>query len=231
MPEPRDRKRPASGAGRDGRPDAAEPQLDEAAGRVASEKERLEEEAGPPPEDAPVAGEPEERESVEAAEADEPEERGDAAEPAEPEDELTAALRERGEYLELAQRTQADFENFRRRAAREAAAAGERAKIGLLREFLPVLDNLERALAAAPDKDDGLAKGVRLVLDELVGVFERSGIEAIEPEGDAFDPTLHEALSTRSEDGAKPGVVLEVVEKGYKLNDTVIRPARVVVSA
>jgi molecular chaperone GrpE len=134
------------------------------------------------------------------------------------------------EYLELAQRTQAEFENYRKRAAKEAAAAGERAKGGLVRELLPVVDNLERALASAEESEQHLAEGVRLVHSELVSVLQRNGVEAFDPTGEAFDPEVHEALSTRSEDGADPGVVLDVVEKGYRLNGTVLRPARVVVS-
>ena len=156
---------------------------------------------------------------------------------AEPEDELTAARREREEYLTLAQRTQADFENYRKRAARDAAAAGERAKSGLVRELLPVVDNLERALdaATAGERDDGrpeehLADGVRLVHSELVAVLARNGVEPFDPRGEKFDPELHEALSMRAEEGAEAGTVLDVVEKGYRLNGAVLRPARVVVS-
>ena len=169
-----------------------------------------------------------------APESDAPaEEQPKAAEAAEaqPKDPLAEAEAERDRYLELAQRAQADFENYRKRTAKDVASAGERAKIGLVRDLLPVVDNLERALASAGDTDSALAEGVRLVLNELQGVFAREGVTAIAPEGDEFDPTVHEALSTRSEDGAKPGVVLEVVEKGYRLGDAVIRPARVVVSA
>jgi molecular chaperone GrpE len=136
---------------------------------------------------------------------------------------------EREKYLELAQRTQADFENYRKRAAKEAAAAGSRAKAGLVRELLPVLDNLERALEHA-DEGESLLDGVRLVHSDLVGVLQRSGVEVFDPSGEPFDPTLHEALSTRPEDGQHPGTVVEVVEKGYRLNDTILRPARVVVS-
>ena len=93
-----------------------------------------------------------------------------------------------------------------------------------------MVDNLERALASATDADSGVAEGVRLVYADLVGVLERNGIVAAEPAGEKFDPTEHEAVSMRSEEGAEAGIVLDVVEKGYKLNDTVIRPARVVVS-
>jgi molecular chaperone GrpE len=148
----------------------------------------------------------------------------------EPEDELSRALRERDEYLQLAQRTQADFENWRKRTAKEAAAAGERAKGGLIRELLPVVDNLERALKSAHDSEQHLAEGVRLVHSELVAVLERNGVEQFDPAGESFDPEVHEALSTRTEDGSEPGVVLDVVEKGYKAGGTVLRPARVVVS-
>jgi molecular chaperone GrpE len=132
------------------------------------------------------------------------------------------------DYLALAQRIQADFENYRKRAAREAAAAGERAKSGLVRELLPVVDNLERALASAEDGEQHLADGVRLVHSELIAVLERNGIQQFDPAGEKFDPTEHEALSVRDE--GEVGLVLDVVEKGYRSNGTVLRPARVVVS-
>jgi molecular chaperone GrpE len=131
-------------------------------------------------------------------------------------------------YLELAQRIQADFENYRKRAAREAAAAGERAKSGLIRELLPVVDNLERALASAEEGEQHLAEGVRLVHSELIAVLERNGIEQFDPSGEKFDPAEHEALSVRDE--GESGLVVDVVEKGYRSNGTVLRPARVVVS-
>jgi molecular chaperone GrpE len=145
-------------------------------------------------------------------------------------DPLAVAQRERDEYLDLARRAQADFENYRKRAAREAAAAGERARGGLVRELLPVVDNLERALATVGDAEKHLAEGVALVHSELIAVLERNGVEPFDPKGEPFDPTYHEALSTRPEEGAEPGVVLDVVEKGYRSNGQVLRPARVVVS-
>ena len=132
------------------------------------------------------------------------------------------------DYLALAQRIQADFENYRKRAVREAAAAGERARSGLVRELLPIVDNLERALASAEEGEQHLAEGVRLVHSELIAVLERNGVEQFDPAGDKFDPSEHEALSVR-EDG-EPGLVLDVVEKGYRSNGTILRPARVVVS-
>jgi molecular chaperone GrpE len=132
------------------------------------------------------------------------------------------------DYLALAQRIQADFENYRKRVAREAAVAGERARSGLVRELLPIVDNLERALASAEEGEQHLAEGVRLVHSELIAVLERNGVEQFDPVGDKFDPSEHEALSVR-EDG-EPGLVLDVLEKGYRANGTVLRPARVVVS-
>jgi molecular chaperone GrpE len=167
--------------------------------------------------------------AVDSAEATEP--GTPQAEPAE-EDELTVLTRERDEYLDLAKRTQADFENYRKRAAKEMTAAGARARIGLIREILPVVDNLERALSVAPEGEgDAFVEGVRLVYRELEAALARAGVEAIEPKGDAFDPNVHEALSMRPQDGAESGTVVDVVEKGYRTADTVVRPARVVVAA
>jgi molecular chaperone GrpE len=148
-----------------------------------------------------------------------------------PRDPLAEAEAKRDEYLDLARRTQADFENYRKRTAQQAAQAGERAKAGLLRELLPVVDNLERALAAAADSEGPLHEGVKLVLADLQGVLARAGVEALEPAGERFDPNVHEALSTMPVEGTEAGQVVEVVEKGYRTRDSVIRPARVVVSA
>ena len=170
--------------------------------------------------------------AVAEPEAVEPESAEAEAAGAEPEDELTVAKRERDEYLDLAKRTQADFENYKKRAMKDAAAAGNRARIGLIREILPVVDNLERALSVAPEGEgDAFVEGVRLVYRELEGALARAGIEAIEPKGDAFDPNVHEALSMRPQEGAESGTVLDVVEKGYRTADQVVRPARVVVAA
>jgi molecular chaperone GrpE len=148
-------------------------------------------------------------------------------------DPVAAAEAQRDEYLALAQRAQADFDNYRKRATRDIAAAGARAKAALATELLPVLDNLERALDSAEEEEKkaSLAEGVRLVHSELLGALDRSGVRAIEPAGEPFDPNVHEALSTRSENGADAGVVLDVIQKGYRLDQTVLRPARVVVAA
>jgi molecular chaperone GrpE len=148
---------------------------------------------------------------------------------------LADTQRERDEYLELAQRTKADFENYRKRMGAETVAALARGKAEAIREALPVLDDLERAIQAAGldpegDSEDGLAHGVLLVFRSLREALVRNGIEAVEPTGEKFDPSLHEALSTQAADGAEAGTVIEVVQKGYRLGEQLIRPARVVVA-
>ena len=167
---------------------------------------------------------------AEAVAEEDPAAEGSGAEAVAEEDPAAVVERQRDEYLALAQRTQADFENYRKRAAREVAAAGERAKGTLVRELLPVIDNLERALASAQEGEQHLAEGVRLVHSELVLLLERNGVEQFDPSGERFDPAFHEALSTRADEATDSGVVLDVVEKGYRSDGTVLRPARVVVS-
>jgi molecular chaperone GrpE len=147
-------------------------------------------------------------------------------------DELVKTAAERDEYLALAQRTQADFENYRKRVARESASAQARGCILLAKELLPALDNLDRALGAAA-KDDPLLDGVRIVRSELSAALARTGIESFSPAGEVFDPAVHEAVATSEQpaDGAASGTVVEVYQPGYRLGETIIRPARVVVAA
>jgi molecular chaperone GrpE len=145
-------------------------------------------------------------------------------------EELVAGLRaERDEYLDLAQRAKADFENYRKRATRESADAERRGKAALARELFPSIDNLERALSAAEEGSE-VARGVELVRDELRATLARAGVESYDPTGERFDPTVHEAISTRAADGVEAGTVVETVERGYRLDGQVLRPARVVVS-
>ncbi len=155
---------------------------------------------------------------------------GDVAEIEGDLDELVTVAAERDEYLALAQRTQADFENYRRRVARESALAQERGVVKLAKELLPALDNLDRALEAA-DQDDPLLQGVRLVREELSAALSRVGIESFSPTGEIFDPSLHEAVVHQPVEGSASGTVAEVYQPGYRLRDQVIRPARVVVAA
>ena len=199
-----------------------------------------------------------------AREADGATGNGGAEEVAEDLDALLADVkRERDEYLALAQRAHADFENFRKRAAREAEEAGRRGKAQIAKELLPALDNLERALkstgvdpltgraSSAPkptteeedaevydtpseevSAQEALARGVALVYNELRSALERAGVETYDPTGEPFDPNTSEALATRpAGDRVEPGVVIETLERGYRLDGQVLRAARVVVSA
>jgi molecular chaperone GrpE len=140
--------------------------------------------------------------------------------------------RERDEYLELAQRTRADFENYRKRVAKETSEALARGKAELAREMLPVIDNLERALESGSNASAhaALVEGVGLVLEELRGKLGSAGVEAFDPKGEKFDPQLHEALSIQPVEGTEAGVIVETLQKGYRLNGQVLRPAKVVVS-
>jgi molecular chaperone GrpE len=129
-------------------------------------------------------------------------------------------------YLRLA----ADFDNYRKRVAREQVDLTRRANERLLNELLPVLDDLERALEAAAEHEEAkLEEGVRLVHRSLLGLVERHGLSEIAAEG-AFDPHVHEALLAQPGEGAEEGSVLQVLQKGYKLGDKVLRPARVIVA-
>ena len=197
--------------------------------------------AGAPPSstpDAPAAEGSEEAQATQADPAEQPD--GEEAEPkAEAQaveqdlDELVERARERDEYLALAQRTQADFENFRKRAARDVAAAEARGVGKLARELLPALDNLHLALAAVEGgsaEAQQLAEGVRLVAADLTSALSRSGIEAFSPKGERFDPNEHEAMAQQPVEGAESGTVVEVYQQGYRANGAVLRPARVVVA-
>jgi len=176
-----------------------------------------------------AAGRTSEAQGEAEAEAD----TGDAAADSDPE-----ALRERAakadEYLALAQRTQADFENFRKRMAREVRSAEARGMGRLARELLPALDNLDRAIAAVEASDDEdehhLTKGIRLVQSELSSALARTGIEAYAAKGERFDPVHHEAVAQAPVEGAEPGSIVEVLQSGYRLNELVLRPARVIVA-
>jgi len=145
-------------------------------------------------------------------------------------DELVKTAAERDQYLALAQRTQADFENYRKRVARDAVQAQERGVAKLAKELLPALDNLDRAIEAA-EAEDPLLAGVRLVRSELAAALARLGIEAFVPLGEAFDPNLHEAVAQQPVEGAASGSVAEVFQDGYRMGETIIRPARVLVAA
>ena len=145
-------------------------------------------------------------------------------------DPLAVVTAERDEYLDLAQRVQAEFENYRKRAVREQERLVAHAHERLVRELLPILDDLERALAAAARHEAAkLVDGVKLVEQSLRRALAKEGLVEIETEG-AFDPHVHEALLTKPGDGADSGAVLEVVQRGYRVGDRVVRPAKVIVA-
>jgi molecular chaperone GrpE len=169
--------------------------------------------------------------------------------------ELIVKAEKADEYLALAQRLQADFENYRRRAARDAALAQERGIAKLAKELLPAIDNLDRALqavaafgAAGAEPSDApavaadassageaaenqLVSGVKLVHAEVVAALGRAGIESFAQPGEQFDPQHHEAVAQHHVEGTPAGTLLEVYQQGYRLGDTILRPARVLVSA
>ena len=145
-------------------------------------------------------------------------------------DALAEATRQRDEYLDALQRLKAEFDNYRKRAAREQVDLTSRAAERLVKELLPVLDDLERALAAAEEHEEAkLEEGVALVHRALSDTLRRHGLAEIETDG-AFDPHVHEALLAQPAEGRESGEILDVVQKGYRLGDRVLRPARVVVA-
>ncbi len=145
-------------------------------------------------------------------------------------DPLARAERERDEHLDTLRRVAADFDNYKKRVAREHEELRERAAERLLRDLLPVFDDLERALAAFETADkEAIADGVALVHRALWTLLEREGIAELDPAGEAFDPHRHEALLAQPSDRPE-GTVIEVIQKGFLLGDRVLRPARVIVS-
>jgi molecular chaperone GrpE len=183
----------------------------------------------------PMNGQPSAAEDPSAAEAAAPAEAaGEITQPAEQaqlEAEVEALRHERDVLADRELRVRAEFENFRRRASREALEARERIQGQLLADLLPVLDNLERALDAAEHHDEGkVLGGVRMTRDMFVELLRRAGVEEIETVGAAFDPHVHEAVVVRPSD-EEEGVVTAVLERGFRQSDRVLRPARVAVSS
>jgi molecular chaperone GrpE len=146
------------------------------------------------------------------------------------EDPLAAAEAKAQQHLDDLKRLAAEFDNYRKRVAREQEALSARATERLVKELLPIVDDLERALEAAEQHEEAkLEEGVRLVQRQLASVLEREGLVEIETNG-KFDPHVHEALLAKP-DEAEEGSVIEVLQKGYRLGDRVLRPARVAVAA
>jgi molecular chaperone GrpE len=146
-----------------------------------------------------------------------------------PVDELTSVTKERDEYLDALQRLKAEFDNYRKRVARDQQELAARAHERLVKELVPILDDLERALEAAAHHEEArLEEGVSLVHRSLADLLTREGLTEVETAG-RFDPHTQEALLAQPSD-EEEGSVIQVLQKGYKLGDRVLRPARVVIS-
>jgi molecular chaperone GrpE len=162
---------------------------------------------------------------------------GNGAEGHEPEaaeaagDDVARLERERDDYLEALQRLKAEFDNFRKRTARDREGIALAATREVVRDLLPVMDNLERAVAALGDQGEGIVAGLEMVRGQLAGLLQGHGVEEIPAHGEAFDPTVHEAIASVPSADHADGAVIEVVEKGYRHADHVLRPTRVVIAA
>jgi molecular chaperone GrpE len=162
--------------------------------------------------------------------ADDPTGDGGEVESSSPASELAAAQAERDEYLADLQRLAADFDNYRKRALRDQQAFGARAAERLVAKLLPVLDDLERALDAAEHHEEAkVIAGVEMTKSALAAALASEGLEEIAADG-AFDPHVHEALLAQPVEGVEPGAIVQVVQRGYRLGDAVLRPARVIVA-
>lgn len=151
--------------------------------------------------------------------------------PASSPDPLTEAIAEREALRDQLLRARAEFDNYRKRVSREMEQMRKSAAESLIRDLLPVVDNLERGLMHAPDKEDPVVKGVEMVMKQFADVLTARGLSPIPGLGHPFDPNHHEALAHQpSEEHPENHVMLEY-ERGYKLGDQVLRPARVVVSS
>ena len=158
--------------------------------------------------------------------------RADAESDATP-DELAAVTGERDDLLGRLQRLAADYQNYQKRVQKDVAAARDYANESLLKELLPVLDDMENALAAAAENhapDDPMLTGMQLVYDKLMGVLKRFGLEPIDATGQAFDPETHSAMMQQPSADVEPMTVLQQIQKGYTLKGRTLRPAAVVVA-
>lgn len=151
------------------------------------------------------------------------------AEPASLEQQLQAALADAAEQKDAALRAVAELENVRRRSQRDVQNAHKFGSEKLLRDLLQVADSLELALANSDD-EQAEVEGVRMTFDLLITVLEKNDVTRVDPQGEAFNPDLHQAMTMQPSDEVEPNHVLQVVQKGYQLHDRLLRPAMVVVS-
>jgi molecular chaperone GrpE len=136
-------------------------------------------------------------------------------------------------FRDLALRSQADFENYKKRAAREKDEAIKYANTSLLGKLLPILDNFELGLSAARGEGEKspIFSGMSMILKQLNDFLSENGVQAIEAEGQKFDPNLHEAIAREPNDKVPEGTVLRQTRRGYRLKDRLLRPSSVVVSS
>ena len=185
------------------------------------EEELKEEKTEQQPEEAPEENK-EESEKAESAE--------NAEEKEEKTEEKTAEKKEEDEDLNTRyMRLMADFQNFRRRTEKEKSDIYAFGNEKLVSDLLPVLDNMERALAAAPEGDK-FAEGMELIYKQMVDVLKKNKVEEIEAEGKVFDPNLHNAVMRQAKEGAESDTIITVLQKGYTLNGKVVRPSTVIVA-
>lgn len=146
---------------------------------------------------------------------------------------LEKAEQERAQFLDLAQRTKADFENYQKRIHRDMLEERRFALTPLARDLLPAMDNLDRALEAAKKAGDNgpLTQGVAMVQTQLLDMLKRHGITRIEAQGKPFDPNVHQAVLQQPTAAQPPNTVLQTLEQGFMIHDRVLRPARVIVAA
>lgn len=175
----------------------------------------------------------------EASEAVEAREGGRGSRGADPQggasaEELARAQAELDQLRDRFVRLQADFENHRRRTLKEREESARYGHENLVKDLLATVDNLDRAIDHGRQSEVGdfqsMLQGVELVQRELLGALTKHGVETIDPEGEPFDPNLHEAMAQEEDDSVAPGTVVRVLQKGYKLRDRLLRPARVMVS-
>lgn len=155
---------------------------------------------------------------------------------AQPEDRLAALEKQNAELTEQLKQAQektlraaAEFENFKRRLKEEMAEAQDMGRHDIIKRMMPVMDNLERALAHA-NPDDNLARGVKMVVSQMLQAFEHAGIKRFTAEGQPFDPKLHEAVQEQESADVAPGTVLKELQSGYQYKERLLRPALVVVA-
>jgi molecular chaperone GrpE len=146
---------------------------------------------------------------------------------------VDALRRERDEFYDLLLRKSAEFDNFRKRIERERREQSELAAVELIRDLLPLVDNLERALRTGDDgaAADAYKRGVELIHKQLLDLLARRGVVVVDPSGDRFDPRWHEAVAREATPGRAEGEVLEVFSRGYRIGDRLLRPAMVKVAA